>query len=65
MIFLKPFLSGTHYWEIIPDHRTENELKIGVTTNIPNKFEQSFSDTSEGFAFYGLGQLRNGSNGHG
>ena len=47
MIFLKPFLSGTHYWEIIPDHRTENELKIGVTTNIPNKFEQSFSDTSE------------------
>jgi len=25
-----PFMSGLHYWEIIADDRTENELKIGV-----------------------------------
>lgn len=29
-----PFNSGVHYWEIIADRRTENELKIGVTRNI-------------------------------
>jgi hypothetical protein len=23
-----------HYWEIIADRRTENELKIGITKNI-------------------------------
>jgi hypothetical protein len=25
------FTSGRHYWEIHPDSRTENEVKIGVT----------------------------------
>lgn len=29
-----PFNSGVHYWEIIADRRTENELKIGITKNI-------------------------------
>lgn len=29
-----PFISGVHYWEIIADRRTENELKIGVTHNV-------------------------------
>jgi hypothetical protein len=28
----RPFMDGVHYWEIIADHRTEHELKIGVTT---------------------------------
>jgi hypothetical protein len=31
---IKPFLSGVHYWEMIADRRTENELKIGITKNI-------------------------------
>lgn len=30
----QPFLNGVHYWEIIADRRTENELKIGITKNI-------------------------------
>lgn len=27
----QPFMSGIHYFEIIADRRTENELKIGIT----------------------------------
>jgi hypothetical protein len=27
-------MNGVHYWEIIADRRTENELKIGITKNI-------------------------------
>lgn len=27
-----PFMGGVHYWEIIADDRTENELKIGIST---------------------------------
>ncbi len=30
----QPFLNNVHYWEIIADRRTENELKIGITKNI-------------------------------
>ena len=29
-----PFMTGVHYWEIIADRRTENELKLGITKNI-------------------------------
>ncbi len=29
-----PFMNGVHYWEIIADRRTENELKLGITKNI-------------------------------
>jgi hypothetical protein len=29
-----PFMNGVHYWEIMADRRTENELKIGITKNI-------------------------------
>lgn len=28
-----PFESDVHYWEIISDRRTENELKVGITRN--------------------------------
>ena len=34
-----PFNSGVHYWEIIADRRTENELKIGITKNIMINFD--------------------------
>jgi E3 ubiquitin-protein ligase NRDP1 len=29
----KAFYEGTHYWEIVADAKTENELKIGVVSN--------------------------------
>ena len=48
------FMEGIHYWEIIGDGRTENELKIGVTTTKNFNFNTSFSDFEYGFAFYGL-----------
>lgn len=51
----QPFMSGIHYWEIKIDHRTENELKIGVTTTIDFVFDSAFCDTNSGFAYYGLG----------
>mmetsp|Transcript_5416 Transcript_5416/g.5546 ORF Transcript_5416/g.5546 Transcript_5416/m.5546 type:complete len:469 (+) Transcript_5416:10-1416(+) len=57
-----PFTSGVHYWEIIADRRTENELKIGVTRNINFNYDTSFSDYSFGWAFYGIGQLRHNNN---
>jgi hypothetical protein len=63
------FTSGVHYWEIVADNRTENELKIGVTTSISFDFNSAFCDHAFGFSYYGknihylgLGQLRHGSN---
>lgn len=47
------FSSGQHYWEIIPDSRTENELKIGVTTTLAFDFNTAFCDHVFGFAYYG------------
>jgi len=38
-------------------------MKIGVSCKLPNKLETSFTDFNTGFGFYGIGQLRNGSNG--
>lgn len=57
-----PFMNGVHYWEIIADDRTENELKIGITTKPDFNYNTSFSDFEYGYAFYGLGQLRHNSN---
>jgi hypothetical protein len=34
-----PFMEGVHYWEIIGDRRTKNELKIGITKNINFNYE--------------------------
>lgn len=57
-------MSGVHYWEIEADNRTENELKIGVCCGNIDKvsLNSAFCDQSTGFAYYGLAQLRNGSN---
>lgn len=64
--------SGIHYWQIIADNRTENELKIGVSTKKDFDYNSAFCDHPFGFAYYGissfnlgLGQLRNGSNASG
>ncbi len=47
------FTSGMHYWEIIPDPRTENELKIGVTTTLAFDYNTAFCDHVFGYAYYG------------
>lgn len=59
------FKGGVNYWEIHADNRTENELKIGVATK--NTFDpaSAYCDFDYGFAYYGLGQLRHGSNASG
>lgn len=59
------FTSGVHYWEIIADKRTENELKIGISKSLNFNYDNSFSDYNFGWAFYGVGQLRHGSNASG
>jgi E3 ubiquitin-protein ligase NRDP1 len=48
------FTSGVHYWEIVADSRTENELKIGVSTSNNFDFNTAFCDHSFGWAFYGI-----------
>lgn len=67
-------MSGIHYFEIIADRRTENELKIGITKSTNFNYDtvcilylffctnQSFSDYNFGWAFYGIGQLRHSNN---
>ena len=59
------FESGLHYWEIIADARTENELKVGVCKRRDFDLRTAFSDYSFGWAFYCVGQLRHcdGANG--
>jgi E3 ubiquitin-protein ligase NRDP1 len=61
----QPFMEGKHYWEIVADSRTEHEYKIGVS--LQQRFSQTnaFCDYDFGFAYYGLGELRHGSNGEG
>lgn len=61
----RPFMDGQHYWEIIPDARTEHECKIGVTLQQKFAASTSFCDYDFGFGFYGMGQLRHGSNSEG
>lgn len=47
--------AGIHYWEIIADDRTENELKVGVATKGDFNFNSAFCDYEFGYSFYGLG----------
>ena len=51
------FNGGIHYWEIIPDPRTENELKIGVSTTNSFDLNTAFCDHAFGFAYYGTTSL--------
>jgi len=44
-----------HYWEIIADDRTENELKIGISTKPDFNYNSAFCDYEYGYSFYGLG----------
>jgi hypothetical protein len=48
-------MSGIHYWEIIADDRTENELKIGIATKKDFNLNSAFCDFEFGYAYYGLG----------
>lgn len=54
-----------HYWEIIADARTENELKVGVCKSRDFDLKTAFSDYTFGWAYYAVGQLRHcdGANG--
>lgn len=54
----KSFDSGIHYWEIIADARTENELKVGVCKTRDFDLKTAFSDYAFGWAYYCIGQLR-------
>lgn len=65
MIANEPFLEGCHYWEIIADARTEHELKIGVSMQQRFSASSAFCDYDFGYGFYGVGELRHGSNGDG
>lgn len=58
------FTEGIHYWEIVADARTEHELKVGVTKQRVSDIDKkmAFCDFEYGWAFFGVGQLRNGSN---
>ena len=59
MIAKEGFTEGTHYWEIVADARTENELKIGVIKSKDIDYENTaFCDYSCGWAYYATGQLR-------
>jgi hypothetical protein len=58
-------MAGVHYWEIIADDRTENELKIGIATKKDFNLNSAFCDFEFGYAYYGLGQLRHNSNASG
>ena len=49
------FESGTHYWEVVADSRTENEFKIGVVKNRNIDLKTAFCDYSCGWAYYATG----------
>jgi len=65
MVSNRPFMDGQHYWEIIADARTEHELKIGITLQQKFSVSNAFCDYDFGYGFYGMGQLRHGSNAEG
>lgn len=51
----KAFINGVYYWEIILDSKSENELKIGVTTTDNFNYNQAFCDFEHGYSYYGNG----------
>jgi len=48
-------MEGSHYWEIVADANTENELKIGVCKNNSFDLKTAFSDYTFGWAYYAVG----------
>jgi hypothetical protein len=52
------FKSGIHYWEIIIDSRSQNEIKLGVASELRPYSGSAFCDFKTGWGFYGLGELR-------
>jgi len=58
-----PMITGLRYHFAVRIVKGSN-FKIGVSTN-RLVLDAAFSDTSEGFAFYSNGSLRNGSKGEG
>lgn len=48
-------MGGCNYWEIVADEKTENELKIGVSTKRDFNYNTAFCDFEYGWAYYGLG----------
>ena len=48
----KGFTEGIHYWEIVADARTENELKVGVCKSRDFDLKTAFCDYVFGWAFY-------------
>ena len=58
------FKSGEHYWEVL-DIANESLMKVGITTTKHFDYNSAFSDFPTGYAFYALGQLRNGSDSKG
>ena len=44
---------------------TDNELKIGISTKKNFNYNTAFCDYEFGYAYYGLGQLRQNSNASG
>lgn len=59
------YTQGIHYWEIVADARSENELKVGVCKKRDFDLCTAFCDYSFGWAYYSVGQLRHcdGANG--
>jgi hypothetical protein len=50
-----PFYNGIHYWELTIDERTENEMKIGISTSNVFNSDSAFCDYEFGWAYYTLG----------
>ncbi|CAD8097596.1 unnamed protein product [Paramecium primaurelia] len=57
--------NGIYFWKIIPLAITKNEMKIGISTSDKYDLKTAFSDYNFGYAFYTVGQFRNGSNSNG
>ena len=49
------FSEGVHYWEVIADARSENELKVGVCKKRDFDLKTAFCDYSFGWAYYSIG----------
>ena len=49
------FTEGIHYWEIVADARSENEIKAGVCKKRDFDLKTAFSDYTHGWAYYATG----------